>query len=114
MIIKKETNITERYFCSNCNSELEDIHFDRSIPKRCSDCGIEICPRCSGYYNVEVSQFRGCFGNTLPIKKLCRVVCLECGIKFEAQLVAFGLKVKVKKEEVNEIIDGSNPYEDYS
>lgn len=80
--------ITER-FCDICGDEITE-HFGEQLDK-CPECGRDMCPKCTGFYKAEVQKFKGYSGTTLPIHTLSKVLCLECGIKFDCKLVEFGL-----------------------
>jgi phage FluMu protein Com len=95
MIKKKETHTIEKYFCSNCNSELEDYDWNHHIPKKCPRCKKEICPKCTGYTSAEIANFKvnSSFSHTLFL-----TTCLECGIKVKAELVKLGFKVEPPRD----------------
>ena len=86
-------------FCDLCGEEITE-HFGEALGK-CPECHRDICPRCTGVYKAEISKFKGYSGVTLPLRKFSRTLCLECGIKFEAKLVEFGLTLKQSTPPLN-------------
>ena len=94
MIKTRTIKVTER-FCDLCTIKIDECD---GLPDRCPDCGKHICPRCTGYYKATVSKFHGYSGTTKPLTKISKILCLECGIKFEGKLLELGMALKVMLE----------------